>query len=325
MDIRKHFTREKHRGFTACEILTLIYIVITTIMTAIWWNRIPDPIQLIHTRIWILIFMVALYVISRIIPCRATWMLRSMALLILLAYWYPETYSFAQCHPYLDHFFAQADMTLFGCQPSIEFSKIVTSVFWCEAFNMGYYSYYFMMIGVMLYCLYARFEKSERYMFIFLGVFFLYYLIFELIPVAGPYYYFKAIGIETARQGFYPDLGNYFASHNELIHAEVRGVFSQLVHDIQIAGENPVGAFPSSHVGMSTVTMIVAWKTHNKWLFWCLTPFYLLLCIATVYIMAHYLVDSIAGFITACLFYWLMDMLYTFIHRKQEVQPIENL
>jgi len=183
----------------------------------------------------------------------------------------------------------------------------------------------FMMIGVMLYCLYARFDKSERYMFIFLGVFFLYYLIFELLPVAGPYYYFKAIGVEAARQGIYPDLGNYFASHNELIHAEVRGLFSQLVHDIQIAGENPVGAFPSSHVGMSTVTMIVAWKTRNRWLFWCLTPFYLLLCIATVYIMAHYLIDSIAGFITACLFYWFMDMLYTFIHRKQTVQPVESL
>ncbi len=316
MKLRQYITKDGHRGFTTCEIVTLIYIVITTIMTLCYWDRLDDPMHLILVRVVILTTMLLLYATDRMYPCRATWLLRVMPSLLALAYWYPETYSFARIHPYLDHIFAKADWLLFGYQPSIEFSKHVTSLFWCEAFNMGYYSYYFMMIGVLLYCLICRFRDSERYAFIFLASFFCYYLAFEFVPVAGPYYYFKAIGLEAAAKGIYPDLGNYFASHNELIHAEVRGVFSQLVHDIQVAGENPVGAFPSSHVSMSTITMIIAWHTRNRWLFWCLMPLYTLLCLATVYIMAHYAVDTIAGLLTACLLYYMFDWLYSWAHRN---------
>ena len=49
---------------------------------------------------------------------------------------------------------------------------------------------------------------------------------------------------------------------------------------------------------MSTVLMIMAWRG-SKRLFACLFPFYLLLCGATVYIQAHYLIDSIVGFVSA--------------------------
>ena len=307
--------KKEHKGFTACEILTLIYIGITTVMTVGNWDEIDQPLRLLIARSAILAGMGVFYAIYRIIPCRLTWLLRSMFPLALLAYWYPETYTFARCYPYYDHIFAQADMTLTGLQPSIEFSKNVTSLFWCEALNMGYYSFYFMLGGMLLFVLFARFKDSERYVFIFLGSFFIYYLIFEFLPVAGPYYYFKAIGIDEARRGNYPDLGHYFATHGELIHAEVRGLFSKLVYDIQEAGENPVGAFPSSHVGMSTVTMLIAWDTRNRWLFWCMMPFYILLCAATVYIMAHYMVDTIAGLISAVMLFYLMNWFYHWIHR----------
>lgn len=314
MALRQYFTKEKHSGLTVCEIILTIYIAITTVMTILFWDNIDNPSELIKVRLGFIVFMCFMYGIYRIYSCRLTWLLRTMPVLLSLVYWYPETYTFARCHPYLDHIFAHADWILFGYQPSLEFSKNVTSVFWSEMFNMGYYSYYFLMIGVLLFCFLRRYEDSQRYAFIFMASFFTYYLWFEWMPVAGPYYYFKAIGLEAARNGIYPDLGNYFATHNDLnndlIHAEIRGIFSELVHGVQIAGENPVGAFPSSHVSMSTVTMIIAWHTRNKWLFWCLLPFYLLLCIATVYIMAHYFVDSIAGFLTACLFYHLYDQLY---------------
>ena len=304
------FKEEKIKGLTSCELTTLIYISVTTVMTLCCWSQMDCPFTLIGTRLAVLCSMALLYALHRWHPCRATWLLRSFTLILALSFWYPETYHFARNLPYFDHVFAQADMQLFGFQPSIEFSKAVTSVFWCEAFNLGYYSYYFMMAGVMLFTFLCRFEQSERFAFIFLGSFFTYYLIFEFLPVAGPYYYFKAIGLDAAVAGNYPDIGHYFATHSELIHAEVRGPFSQLVHDIQVAGENPVGAFPSSHVGMSTVTMLIAWQTRNKWLFWALMPLYTLLCISTVYIMAHYAVDTLCGLVSAIMFYWLLGVVY---------------
>ena len=299
------------KNLSTSELLTLIYIAITAVMVVIYWREVENPTALIGMRVAVVCGMVVLNVIYRKWSNRVTWLLRNFPLILMLTYWYPETYQFARIFPYYDHVFAHADWVLFGCQPSIEFSKVVTSLFWCEAFNLGYYSYYFLMAGVLLFGFLCRFKESERYTFIFLGGFFIYYLIFEFLPVAGPYYYFKAIGLEAAVTGNYPDIGHYFANPAELIHAPVRGLFSQLVHDIQVAGENPVGAFPSSHVSMSTVTMMLAWKMRNKWLFGVLMPLYVLLCISTVYIMAHYVVDSICGLLSAVLLFFLMDGLYS--------------
>lgn len=39
-------------------------------------------------------------------------------------------------------------------------------------------------------------------------------------------------------------------------------------------------------------------------------PFYALLCGATVYIQAHYLIDAIVGFLTAFPLYWLLNRMY---------------
>ena len=75
-------------------------------------------------------------------------------------------------------------------------------------------------------------------------------------------------------------------------------------------GERPAAAYPSSHVGMSTVCMMLAWRTGNKWLFWILMPFYVVLCCSTVYIKAHYLIDSISGLFFAAFFFYVTNKFY---------------
>ena len=73
--------------------------------------------------------------------------------------------------------------------------------------------------------------------------------------------------------------------------------FYNLVEDAKAAGERPTAAFPSSHVGISTICMFLVWHTRNYKLLMVLAPFYFFLCCATVYIQAHYLIDAIAGVI----------------------------
>lgn len=68
-------------------------------------------------------------------------------------------------------------------------------------------------------------------------------------------------------------------------------------------------AFPSSHVGISTILMIMAWRG-SKWLFAILMPFYVLLCCATVYIQAHYLIDAVVGFVSAFVMYVLVTKMF---------------
>jgi PAP2 superfamily domain protein len=49
--------------------------------------------------------------------------------------------------------------------------------------------------------------------------------------------------------------------------------------------------------------MLLAWRTGNRRLFYILLPFFVLMFFSTVYIMAHYAIDAIAGLITGVLLY----------------------
>ena len=176
---------------------------------------------------------------------------------------------------------------------------------------MGYFSYYPMILVVTMFYFIFRFDLFEKLSFVLVTSFFIYYLIYIFIPVAGPQYYFPAIGLDRVDQGVFCAIGDYFNHHQELLPGPgyQHGFFYNLVEGSQQVGERPTAAFPSSHVGISTLLMIMAWRG-SKWLFAILMPFYILLCCATVYIQAHYLIDAIAGFISAFILYVLVTKMY---------------
>ena len=314
MTFKEYFRKDYEKGLWSMEALTLIYMLFTTILIGIYWQNLADPTGMIVTRLIMLTAMGIMYGIYRWYPCRALRILRVVPTLLGLIFWYPETYDFCSQLPYLDHIFAGIDQALFGCQPALVFNTIVSSTFWSEAFNMGYYAYYYMMGATLIFYLLCRYPEADKAGFVFLASFFLFSVIYEFLPVAGPQFYFKAVGVEVDDTGVFPAVGYYFRTHTEMLMPEVKGIFSQLVLGAQEIGERPTAAFPSSHVGMSTVTMLLAWKAQNKWLFYIMMPFYLLLCCGTVYIQAHYLIDSICGFFTAVLFFWLTSWLHDRIH-----------
>jgi len=308
------FKKQYEPGLLSLEVITILYIAFTTALVLFYWQGLNDPVSMIGVRVGALAGIGVFYYIYKQFPYRILRILRLFPMMLLLIVWYPENYDFCSQLPYLDHVFAAIDHSIFGYQPALEFSKAVDSVFWCEAFNMGYYAYYYMMGATIIFYYLCRYEKSDKAGFVFLGSFFVYYIIYQFVPVAGPQYYFKAVGIETADLGVFPEVGNYFKYHTECIPLDVRGIFSSLVLSAQEAGECPTAAFPSSHVGMSTVTMILALRSGNKPLFYIMLPFYLLLCCATVYIKAHYFIDSIVGFFFAIFIYWVMYKLYDKTH-----------
>ena len=83
--------------------------------------------------------------------------------------------------------------------------------------------------------------------------------------------------------------------------------FYNLVEASQQVGERPTAAFPSSHVEFHPDDYVLACQQK---LFGFLLPFYVLLCGATVYIQAHYLIDSIAGFVSAFMLYILVTKMF---------------
>ena len=104
----------------------------------------------------------------------------------------------------------------------------------------------------------------------------------------------------------------YYFNHNDILLPGPgfdHGFFYNLVEASQEVGERPTAAFPSSHVGISTIIMIMAYRV-NKKLCCFLAPFYVLLCCATVYIQAHYLIDVIAGWVSAVCIYIAATWMY---------------
>lgn len=66
----------------------------------------------------------------------------------------------------------------------------------------------------------------------------------------------------------------------------------------------PCGAFPSLHVGISTVALLYAWKFRGlsriyKWIWYLYIPLVTSLWVSTVYLRHHWVIDIFAGWIVA--------------------------
>lgn len=315
MDLNIIGQTPRQRGLLGVEKVTLGYTIFTTLVIFLVWGRMTAPSQLIYGRALVVAGIAATCLVYRMAPCRLTLLLRYFFPLSLLAYWYPDTYEFCQLFPNLDHVFAAADLMLFGFQPSISFSRTVSAKLWSELFHMAYFSYYPLIALTILVPLFTDTRKFGRTAFIVLTSFFLYYLIYLFLPVAGPQYYFHAIGLDAAQNGVYPHIGDYFRTHTEMLGpAGTDGFFRELVESAQESGERPTAAFPSSHVGISTILMLLL-RDNKRAVMWCVMPLYVLLCCSTVYIEAHYFVDVVGGLATAFVFYWATARLYPKMER----------
>lgn len=311
VDLKLFERVESGRGLFAVESISLIYNALTTILILILYPRMDHPGTMLLERLGIVVLTFALIHLYHSLPCRLTAFIRMVFQMSLLAYWYPDTYEFNRLFDNLDHVFASAEQMIFGCQPAVEFCKLCPSIWLSEPFNMGYFFYYPMMLIVVLYYFVCHFEWFEKICFVLVASFFIYYLFYILVPVAGPQFYFPAIGMDKVNACDFPAIGDYFNDNSILLPGPGfdHGFFFNLVEASQEVGERPTAAFPSSHVGISTIVMIMSWRVSKKLAF-ILMPFYLLLCCATVYIQAHYLIDAIVGFITAFMVYYVASVMY---------------
>ena len=305
-------------GLMVFEKVAIAYAALTTLLVLFLYTRMSDPSAILMARVRFLAMTLALWGVYRLVPCRLMLGIRGVVQLALLGLWYPETYDFNRLFPNLDHLFAQWEQQLFGCQPALLFSQVLPSHVASELFDMGYGSYYFMIAVTAMFYFAFRYREFERATFVILASFFIYYLIYIFLPVVGPTFYYHAVGLKTIAEGVFPNVHDYFLTHTASLPSPgyTDGVFYQFVEDAKAAGERPTAAFPSSHVGVSTICMLLAWHSCNRRLCFVYLPFYIFLCCATVYIQAHYLIDAIAGLITGVGFYFLMMWLSRGMERK---------
>ena len=255
---------------------------------------------------------IAMWVVYRLVPCRLTRLLRVLLQLVLLSTWYADTYELNKLFPNLDPVFASLEQRIFGCQPALLFSQRFPQAFFSELMNMAYASYFPIIATTVLFYFFCRYEQFERAAFVVLASFFAFYLIFDVVPVTGPMYYYHAVGIDQVAKGVFPSVGDYFLTHTDMMTSPgwIDGPFYNLVAELHTSGERPTAAFPSSHVGISVVCLLLTWRTRNRKLFFCLLPFATLICFAKVYIRAHYAIDVVGGLVAGVVFYLLWGRVY---------------
>lgn len=273
------------------DLITILYIFITGVFILLSALKLPEINSHISIRIGIVLGIGLLIYLDYIYPVRIIRFIRHFYPLALLGYFYPETdYLNNVFFPNLDPWVANLEITIFGGHPSVWFSDVFYWKWFNDLMNFGYFSYYFLIFIVCYYVFKNAFQHFSFVVFVVCMSFYIYYIVFIIIPVAGPQFYLPA-----------PD--------NHLPDAYIFRKLIVLVHQM---GEGPTAAFPSSHVGITCLLWILSYKFAPKLLKW-LIPIGILLVFSTVYIKAHYVIDVIAGFLSVPTLYWVSSRAYVLI------------
>jgi len=273
------------------DIATFTYISITAIFMSLFsWKLSIIWIHLLLRLAFVLVIW-WLIIIEKKRSNTVLSFIRMAYPLAFLGYFYSET-------DYLNNlFFDNFDPTIFnleqsifGFQPSISFFHHFPLPWFSELMNLGYFSYYFIVFGLTVWLFIKNRQKFEKSLFVIVFSFYLYYLIFIAFPVAGPQYYLP----------------------ESLRHIPNSGIFREMVVLVERFGEGPTAAFPSSHVGMGIILVILCTLYAKPLLKW-ITPLIIILFFSTVYIKAHYAIDAIAGFISAPILFFLATQTYQWL------------
>jgi membrane-associated phospholipid phosphatase len=194
---------------------------------------------------------------------------------------------------YLDPVVAQWEQGIFGCQPSVLFMEKLPWLAVSELFYASYFSYYVMISGVGI----ALFLRSREQFFHYVSVvsflFYVCYLIYIFLPVIGSRVFFRQVDSYVL-----PPVIQHLAVTDRYPEAVQAGVFFKLMKWIYRVFEAPGAAFPSSHVAVALCTVFFSWRYLPRIRHVHLAVA-VLLCLSTVYCRYHFVVDVLAGLVTA--------------------------
>jgi membrane-associated phospholipid phosphatase len=239
-------------------------------------------------------------------PGRALQFLRHFYPVLLYTFFFCETGWLNRMFvaEYLDGAVSGWDQALFGCQPSVLFMEKLPHLLVSEVFYAAYFSYYLMIGGVGLALFLRDREQFFHYLSVLSFVFYICYLIYIVVPVAGPPAFFH----ESGGYELPPEIQR-LAVTDTYPEAVKGGVFFRLMAWIYRVFESPGAAIPSSHVAVAICTVFFSFR-YLRPVRYAHLGVVVLLCLATVYCRYHYVVDVLAGLAAAALLLPLGNWLY---------------
>jgi membrane-associated phospholipid phosphatase len=274
--------------FRSIDILFLFYILASTILILLVWDAATPLFQIISFRLFLIPAIVAILYWNSKSSHPLIQLFRWTYPLLLSGYFYSETVFYNKLFfDNLDPKLMQIEAAIFGMQPSVEFSAFIPNLVFSELMYFGYFTFYVLIAAFTLYTFIAKPSFFKEAVFKLSISMYIFYLLFCIFPSAGPQFYFLPPDSNL------PDA--YFFSH--------------VMHFIQDTAEQPTGAFPSSHVGISIIILMLS-KKGAPVFYKIVWPFVVLLSLSTVYIKAHYAIDVFGGLLAAPFILYASDFLY---------------
>ncbi|MDD3533449.1 MAG: phosphatase PAP2 family protein [Candidatus Cloacimonetes bacterium] len=223
---------------------------------------------------------------------KALSLIRGLYPIALFGYFFTSGYSVNQIlfTRWLDPFFMNIDLKLFGYLPSLVWGTRFAGYFTSEVFHFAYFCYYPMIIGLPVYLYFTKAAAFRELIFNLSFVFFMCYFIYSLVPVIG---------------------GRYLPEAMEITRTYRAGPFTHIMVYIYRNSNHLGGVFPSSHVAVALVLTVAALR-HARRLGYVFVLISFFLTLATVYCHYHWFIDSVFGILAGVGGYYLAN----YCHRK---------
>jgi membrane-associated phospholipid phosphatase len=278
-------------GFKPIDVLSLAFFLLVSGLIALFPAQVTHPGRYLLTHSAYLGMIALLAVENRRHPgLHPLLFVRSLYPFLAAAFIYTsiEGYSLVLWPRYLDPQIIALEQSLWGVSPNLWLERWVSQPL-TEYFMAVYFSYYFYLIVPPLILFFARRQAElEAYVFFLTFTFYIAYLGFLAVPVAGPVH-------ALADQFTIPRLTGY--------------VFTPL-QTLVMQGDPKGTCFPSSHVAVSWVALFCLRRFFGPRWFWVIFPLTVSLTVSVVYNRFHYLADALAGLLTAFLCYQLCLRVY---------------
>ncbi len=269
-----HWLRETRRACGAFEWVTFAYFGWLLTIFAVCHGNLAHPAA--HA------FVHALVLMAIVTLCRAAAQ-RQNKVLDFARHWYPlplYLWLFEELtglvhaifRAWYDRVLIGFDYNLAGVHPSVWVARFTNPTL-NDFMQFAYLTYFFYLV-ILPMILYVERDRLAFWTVMASTAVSHYsvYVIALLFPVESPYYSLASLHTKELTGG---------------------GV-TALINLIERFGRVHGAAFPSAHVGGSMVAMLAAWR-YRRWLFWVCFPFFVCMCVSTVYGRYHYVADVVGG------------------------------
>ena len=229
------------------------------------------------------LMIVGLSSLRRIASMHIRSLCRIAGLLLVISFIYQEMGAIIHIidPQWWDSWINDVETIAFGCYPTVWFQPLASHVL-TEIMMFAYVMYVPLIPGIAVLCHWKGGQETlERYLTELVLAFFLCYICYFLLPVAGPSRTLQAHFIGTMDGYFFTAITDYMRSHVHL----------------------PGGAFPSAHCAASTVVLVALFRNHRRF-FYALLPFVVLIYVSTVYGWFHYVSDVLGGILVGFTAIW---------------------